>query len=70
MVDREEAELYWSNAERRQIRVMIPVGLLESINDDAVENWKLDHAARAKEVTYRLLLAKDCEEKKVKGKTE
>jgi hypothetical protein len=49
---------------------MIPVGLLESINDSAAETWKLDHAARAKEVTYRLLLAKECEEKKVKGKKQ
>lgn len=62
MVNRKEAEMIWSNAERKQIRVMIPVELLEEINDNAAENWKLDHAARAKEVTYRLLLAQECDE--------
>lgn len=68
MADRKKAEILWNNTERKQIRVMIPVELLEEINDSAVETWKLDHAARAKEVTYRLLLAKECEEKKVKSK--
>lgn len=67
MADRKKAETIWNNSERKQIRVMIPVELLEEINDNAVETWKLDHAARAKEVTYRLLLAKECEEKKAKG---
>ncbi len=67
MADRKKAETIWNNSERKQIRVMIPVELLEDINDKAVENWKLDHAARAKEVTYRLLLAKEFEEK-AKGK--
>jgi hypothetical protein len=70
MADRKKAEILWNNTERKQIRVMIPVELLEEINDKAVEHWKLDHAARAKEVTYRLLLAKECEEKKIKGKTK
>lgn len=70
MADRKKAEILWNNTERKQIRVMIPVDLLEEINDDAAENWKLDHAARAKEVTYRLLLAKECEEKKAKGKKQ
>lgn len=66
MVDRKEAEIIWNNSNRDQIRVMIPVELLEEINDKAVENWKLDRAARAKEITYRLLLAKECEEKNKK----
>lgn len=45
------------------MKATIIVNLLEEINDNAAENWKLDLAARAKEVTYRLLLAKECEEK-------
>jgi len=61
-MDKEEVEKIWRESEKTQIRVSIPTNLAEYIDQEAVKNWKIDRAARAKEVTKLLLIAREKEE--------
>ena len=63
MVSNEEVELLYKTSARKQLRVMIPSDIFEEIIDNIPNEWKYDPAARAMEVTRRLIVAKEFEEK-------
>lgn len=59
MVDNNDVERIWKESNKTQIRVSIPSNLAEFIDDKASDDWKIDKAARAKEVTKLILIAKE-----------
>lgn len=63
MVSTDEVLVKYKTSERKQIRVMIPTDLYNDIIDNIPEIWQRDPAKLAMEVTRRLLVAKECEEK-------
>jgi len=64
MVTNDEALVKYKTSERKQLRAMIPADLFDDILNSIPEEWKNDPAKIAMEVTRRLLVAKECEEKK------
>ena len=63
MVTTDEVLVKYKTSERKQIRVMIPTDLYNDIVNNIPDIWQRDPAKIAMEVTRRLLLAKECEEK-------
>jgi hypothetical protein len=63
MVTKDEVLVKYKTSERKQLRVMIPTELYENIIDNIPFEWRSDPARIAMEVTRRLLVAKECEEK-------
>jgi hypothetical protein len=63
MVTNDEVLVKYKTSERKQLRVMIPTEIYEDIMDNIPFEWRTDPARMAMEVTRRLLIAKECEEK-------
>lgn len=61
MVSKEEVEKIWNQSEKVQIRVSIPKYIADLIDTKALEDWRLDRAARAKEVTKLILESQEKE---------
>jgi RPA family protein len=61
----EEINRMWKVSEKRRMNISIPTELADWLDNNASSNWKLDKAARSKEVTKILKQAKETEEAQI-----
>jgi hypothetical protein len=64
MVSNNDALVKYKTSERKQLRAMIPKDIYDDIVSNIPDEWRYDPAKFALEVTRRLLVAKECEDKK------
>ena len=58
MVSKEEVDKKWKLSEKTRMNISLPQDLSKWLDNNAAENWKLDKAARSKEITRIIIEAK------------
>ncbi|MBX7077330.1 MAG: hypothetical protein K1X33_08485 [Methanobacteriaceae archaeon] len=65
---KDEVNRKWKLNEKTRMNISIPNDLANWLDDNASKNWKLDKAARSKQMTCILMEARKIEAKKAKDK--
>ncbi len=58
MPSKEDVDRIWKLSEKTRMNISLPKELADWLDNNAATNWKLDKAARSKEITKLLLEAK------------
>lgn len=58
MPSKEDVDRIWKLSEKTRMNISLPKELADWLDNNAANNWKLDKAARSKEITKILLESK------------
>ncbi len=58
MPSKDDVDRIWKLSEKTRMNISLPKELADWLDNNAANNWKLDKAARSKEITKLLLESK------------
>lgn len=65
MPSKEDVDRIWKLSEKTRMNISLPKELADWLDNNAANNWKLDKAARSKEITKILIETKKRSEDKI-----
>lgn len=65
MPSKDDVDRIWKLSEKTRMNISLPKELADWLDNNAATNWKLDKAARSKEITKLLLESKRRSEDKI-----
>lgn len=63
MIEKDDVDRKWKLSEKTRMNISLPSDIANWLDDNASFTWKLDKAARSKQVTKILMEAKEKSEK-------